>query len=161
MEFINAKETDRWKREHEKLRIEYKVAGMTDEEIDEIFKWDWQLYLEERRYIEHTLAIADFAEDPDEQTVDEILPVIEELGGTITEENRYFSGELTSCLDYTDSKAVHKALKRLGKKQWTILYLYAISGLSQREIADALKMSQQAVSKNILAIKNKIKNFSD
>ena len=42
-------------KEHEKMRKEYRKTGMSEEEIDEIFLYDWDRYREQRNDCVHTL----------------------------------------------------------------------------------------------------------
>lgn len=157
MKFNYSKEKRRFDREHEQLYIEYKNAGMSDEDIKQIFDWDWELFKEERRYIEHYQKWEHFMDDGDEGDIKN--PFMERNLEKFSTEQNYFSGELTSCLEFVESKDIYKALKKLGKQQWTVLYLYAIYDMSQEEIARILGISQPAVAQRIETIRKKIKKF--
>ena len=64
-----------------------------------------------------------------------------------------------SWLECIHNPRLHKALKQLTEIQKNILYLRYYHLLSQRETAEILCCSQQAVSRQERAAKGKIKNF--
>ena len=159
MRFNYKREKERFLREHEKMAEEYRAAGMSDDDIEQLFQWDWELFKEERRFIEHR---------QDMQTLEDTYKETESWNSLMmanldkfSEEARYFSGELTSCMESADSRSIYKAMKKLGKQQWTILYLYAVYDMSQAEIAYILGISQSAVSQRLETIRKKFKKFCE
>lgn len=54
MAFYYAKEKREFDREWEKLRSEYTTAGMSGEDIDKLYAFDWDWFCSRRRFINHT-----------------------------------------------------------------------------------------------------------
>ena len=159
MKFNYKREKERFFREHAKMAEEYRAAGMTEEDIEELFQWDWELFKEERRYIEHRQDLRTLADNSED--VESWNSLMMSNLEKFSEEARYFSGELTSCMETIDSRSIYKVMKKLGKQQWTILYLYAVYDMSQAEIAYILGISQSAVSQRLETIRKKFKKFCE
>ena len=62
MHFNDGYERKKFIREHEKMRKEYRQAGMSDAQIDEIFLYDWDRYKEQRNYCLHNRYIEEYEE---------------------------------------------------------------------------------------------------
>lgn len=62
MHFNDGYERKKFIREHEKMRKEYRQAGMSDAQIDEIFLYDWDRYREQRNDCVHTRYIEQYEE---------------------------------------------------------------------------------------------------
>ena len=72
MHFNDGYERKKFIKEHEKMRKEYRKAGMSDDEIDEIFLYDWDRYKEQRNHCHHNRYIAENEEFESISIEDEI-----------------------------------------------------------------------------------------
>ena len=53
MEFNYETERNKFKREQAKLRLQYEAAGMSEEAIQEMYDYDWELFKKRRNYCKH------------------------------------------------------------------------------------------------------------
>ena len=68
-------------------------------------------------------------------------------------------GELDGFVESIELEPLHNLLKSITRKQLIILILISEFGYSETEVAAIMKISQQAVSKQILRIRKKSENF--
>lgn len=66
MAFIYTKEKQKFDREWAKLRNEYQAAGMSAQDIDALYAYDWRCFCSRRKFINHTQNLpSDTIEDED------------------------------------------------------------------------------------------------
>ena len=141
MHFNDGYERKKFIKEHEKMRKEYRKAGMSDDEIDEIFLYDWDRYKEQRNHCHHNRYIAENEEFESISIEDEIYLRADNWHQAIKNVNLYL------------------AIMSLSDEQRLIIWLYAFEGLTQEEIKKFLGVSHSAIQKRIIAIRKRIKIF--
>jgi len=141
MHFNDGYERKKFIKEHEKMRKEYREAGMTDEEIDEIFLYDWDWYKEQRNYCLHNRYIAEN----------------EEFESTSIEDAIYLRAD--NWHQAIENVNLYLAIMNLNDEQRLIIWLYAFEGLTQQEIGEFFGISRSAIQKRITVIRKRIKIF--
>ena len=141
MHFNDGYERKKFIKEHEKMRKEYRQAGMSDAQIDEIFLYDWDRYKEQRNYCIHTRYIEEY----------------EEFESISTEEAFYLRAE--NWHQAIENVNLYSAIMSLNDEQRLIIWLYAFEGLTQQEIGEFFGVSRSAIQKRINAIRKRIKIF--
>ena len=141
MHFNDGYERKKFIKEHEKMRKEYRNAGMSDDKIDEIFLYDWDRYKEQRNHCLHNRHIAENEEFESSGIEDEIYLRADNWHQAIENVNLY------------------SAIMSLNDEQRLIIWLYAFEGLTQQEIGEFFGVSRSAIQKRINAIRKRIKIF--
>ena len=141
MHFNDGYERKKFIKEHEKMRKEYRKAGMSDDEIDEIFLYDWDRYKEQRNYCLHNRYIEEY----------------EEFESISTEEAFYLRAE--NWHQAIENVNLYLGIMSLNDEQRYIIWLYAFEGLTQKEIASYLGISRSAVRNRLKVIRKTIKKF--
>lgn len=141
MHFNDGYERKKFIKEHEKMRKEYRKAGMSDDKIDEIFLYDWDRYKEQRNHCLHNRHMAENEEFESSGIEDEIYLRADNWHQAIENVNLY------------------SAIMSLNDEQRLIIWLYAFEGLTQQEIGEFFGVSRSAIQKRINAIRKRIKIF--
>ena len=151
MQFNYAKERksfdDNWK----KLRVEYRQAGMSEEEIQIMYEYDLNVFRQRRIYCLHNESKEELEEKKNPIYMESIR------FENIEQQNTGRSG----WMDELDSRKLYKAIQKLKSEDIEILTLWAIERYSVTEIAKMKKVSQPTISKKVLRIKNFLKKFCE
>lgn len=142
MKFNYQTEKRKFESRWEILRTEYEKAGMAKEIIEEIYNYDWEMFKKERIFCNHNQYLCDADEKRTESHV---------IDTYFAEDENY--------LESFESYELTKEIEKFNMQQKQILRKYVFEGKSQKEIAIDLNMTQQAVSKQISAIRKKLKKF--
>ena len=157
MGFIYYEEKAKFDKEHEIMRVEYKAAGMSDEDINQIFEWDKKLFREERCYRCHNLDLERDWEEKEESAYEN--PFQSKFPEAFTAEDRYCINDFIEWDQPIDQMAIQKVLNKLTKYQMRIFKLYVLKNMSQAEIAEYLGISPSAVHHQMERIRKKFKLF--
>lgn len=158
MEFIYYYERAKFEKEHEKMRREYRAAGMSEEAIDEMVKWDWERFKEERCYIMHADDLDIYRDDSQGDEYKD--PMIGKYAASFTADNDGYC--VNDYIDFSspiDQGQICKVLKSLTDNQMEIFRLYVLNNMSQIEIAEALEISAVAVHHQMERIRKKFKKY--
>lgn len=163
MGFNYGLEKKKFDTEWEKLRREYRAAGMDEAAIEAMYEFDWKAFNEERAYRNHTQSMpelefdgdGDFAGEDKSPLLDRFL---DRLSVSAKETD---DGKRDSWLDEIDSPKLSAALRRLSQQQIEILTLIAFEGYNATEVGKMLGMTQQGVSWHLSKIKKILKNFKN
>lgn len=132
MSWNNGKEHDKFEREQTRLKQQYISAGMTDEQIQEMYDYDKAILNSNRREAEHSGDI-DF----------EIYAETNGIEMDITTLSRY------AWLDEIQDKRISEALKYLSDKDKELLTKYIIDGYKWHEIAKMEGVRPQTISNRL------------
>lgn len=161
MGFNYGLEKKKFDAEWEKLRREYRAAGMDEAAIQEMYEYDWQGFNAERAYRNHTQSMPDqrFDDDGDAAGDDNSAMLVKFIDRFSvmpreTDEDRRYG-----WLDEIDSPELSAALHRLSPEDIGLLTLYAFDGYGVTEIAVMQGVSHPTISKKLKRIKNILKKF--
>ena len=138
MPYYHGSERKKFDGQQRALRELCQHAGMSEAEIHALQRFDLRVFLEERRYREHTQP---YAEDRAAAT------------GPTEGYSRY------AWIEEISDPALAKAMKSLTQVDLELLTLYVVDGCNQAEAAACLGISQQNVSRRIARLKKYLKNF--
>lgn len=138
----------------EKLRIEYRAAGMSEDAIQSMYDFDVQVVNSEQTYYRRTvdLTTGDAAPDDAQQKkrYEKAVSVVDTYRETA---NRFaWIGEI-------EDERLLAALETLDPKDLELLTLYVYEGYTVTEISNLLHCSQPTISRKIKRIKNFLKKF--
>lgn len=138
----------------EKLRIEYRAAGMSEDAIQSMYNFDVQVVNSEQTYYRHTADLTTGDAAPDDaqrkKRYEKAVSVVDTYHETA---NRFaWIGEI-------ENECLLAALETLAPKDLELLTLYVYEGYTVTEISKILHCSQPTVSRKIRRIKNFLKKF--
>ena len=138
----------------ERLRAEYENAGMSEEAIEAIFQFDLEMFNRDRAYFEH-LYYQPLNSDYDEDIL--VLEGVLHFRDTDTSyHSRYW------WIEGIDNPLLLAYIRTLSQEDLDIVTMRYFEGFTQKDIAEKMGISQQAVSKRLAKfekIKKNIKNF--
>ena len=138
---------------------EYRVLGMTEEQIQTMYEFDLEQFKSERRHRMHTqpLQVEEFEEnDADESDNTLLNEFFDELTCTIDtsgDKSRYWWVE-----EIDDSETVKK-IKSLSERDLEILTLMVIDELKNKEIAQVKGIPLRTIERKKARFKNLFKKF--
>jgi DNA-directed RNA polymerase specialized sigma subunit len=160
MRFNNGLERKRFENNWEKLRIEYRQAGMDEEAIEAMYEFDLEQYKEQRSFCRYNQFV-EVNDDPGETPEDDgMLLMMKRFASKMSTAD----GELDkygkySWIELIKDIELHDMIADFEPKDIEILTLKAFWGYSQTEIALKIGINQQAVSKRMCGMKEKLKKF--
>ena len=157
MAWNNGLERKRFESEQVKLATEYRAAGMSEEQIQQMYVFDLSAFNSTRRFAEHT---QQFPESPFEDGDDGQSPLYERFPEVLTvsielpaDDSRY------AWIDELEDEQLTKELKALPVEDIELITLYAFEDHTQEEISKLFGISQRAVSKRIEKLRKFFRKF--
>lgn len=157
MKWNNGKERKKFEAEQARLRVQYIVAGMTEEQIQAMYDYDLSVLNGNRREAIHNQRL-DIQAFDDEDTDDGKNPLLEKFADKLTVEidrndvNRY------AWIDDIEDEGVVLVIKSLSLQDVELLTKIVVDKSTLTEIAQMENITQQAVSKRLKKIKNFFQN---
>ena len=161
MSFNYGLEKKKFDRKWDKLRKEYRAAGMDETAIEAMYEFDWQGFNAERAYRNHTqgMPAQQFDDDGDAAGEDKSALLVKFFNAFAVMPKDTDSERRYSWLDEIGSENLSAALRRLSAEDIELLTLYVFDGYSTTEIASMKGIAHQNVSKKIRRIKKFLKKF--
>lgn len=160
--FNYAKEKAEFDRKWTILEKEYRAAGMSEADIQEMHDYDFGIFKRRRSWAAYETSFSELL--PDDTDIDDLSIELSTLGERFRMEDSYQT-EATdvrfSWLNEITDLFLLDRLHQLSDQELTVLTQYAIEGKSQREIAIQYGFSQQNLSQKMARIKKFLKNFQN
>lgn len=151
MSFIYGREKAHFDKEWKKLKEQYTVAGMAENAIQELYEFDLSWFRMRRIYENHIVMLPDVEiDDYNSATRSNLYKRYAQLTSDFDDYAFYSRYDWVETI--SDVKIV-KNIKKLSNEDLELLTLIVIEGYSQREIANKLNCSQNAVSKRLIRIR--------
>ena len=149
MSWNNGRERKLFENRQRVLAEQYRNAGMTEEQIQNMYKFDLDVFKSERVYYTHAKAL-EFCSDRNNEAAWNISNFLSECqaGNLINYFNRYWWIDELEELCY--------AVKALSDEEKELITLYFFEGYTQKEIADIHKCAHNTVSYRLTKIKSKL-----
>lgn len=112
MEFNYETERNRFKREQAKLRLQYEAAGMSEEAIQEMYDYDWELFKKRRNYCKHN-ELFDFNDERIEFFIGELSTDVRMLNDGMLVYDRYFNDSFEDTFHNFNDPRMYKAMLNL------------------------------------------------
>lgn len=154
MEWNDGKERARFENEQTELRRQYLAAGMTEEQIQELRKFDEDWYRSRRREAQHTQRLHITAFDEDEGDSETQNPLLKKHLHNFSTEDKHCDNDRFGWIEEIDDKELYRAIKSLKFKDKEILTLLICYGFNVTQVAIQIGVSHQAISKKIKKFKN-------
>lgn len=152
-------EEKHFKKEWSKLEKQYEEAGMSQETIHEMYRYDREVFNNERRFFRHTEVVEIEVTYYMEETNSKFRFCqrnMERFSSTI---DSIVQKERMAWIDEIEDENIWRALKEMKYEDLDILTMLVFEGYKSKEIAEVKGVSPQAISKKISKLKNFLKNF--
>ena len=150
MSFNKGYELKKFEAHWEKLRIEYAVAGMTEEAIQKMYDYARQQINSERTFVERT---QEFSAPAYEGSEEEASPLMLRYQEVITTTDTYHETKSKFVwIGEIEDERLLSALENLSEDDLKLLTLYAYEGYNEIEISKVFNISQPAIHKRIMKI---------
>ena len=157
MSFNKGYELKKFEAHWEKLRIEYAVAGMTEEAIQKMYDYDRQQFNSERTFVERT---QEFTAPAYEGSEEEASPLMLRYQEAITTTDTYHETKSKfAWIGEIENERLLAALESLSELDLKILTLYVYAGYTESEIASTLESKRITIHKRIERMAMFLKNF--
>lgn len=139
--------------EQERLRKEYEAAGMTPEQIDEMYEHDLHRFNRDIAYQRHTQPLLPESMIPDEDKNPLYKKFCEKIAvvQVPSESTRFW------WIDEIEDVVLVESLKKIPEEELELLDLLAFQEFTQLEISKAQGKTQSSISQRIATIRKKIK----
>ncbi len=144
MSWNNGKERKLFEKRQAILAEQYRSAGMTEEQIQQMYEFDLAVFRSERVFYTHTQALEINFDDEDTADVSNFLLEYQ------SENLRNYSNRFWWV---DELERLYSVVKKMSDEEKELITLYVFDGYTQREIADRLHCSQMAISKRLRKIK--------
>ena len=158
MAWNNGLERKKFDEEQKRLAAEYRAAGMTEYQIEQMYQFDLKAFNNKRRFYEHNQQIPDNIFGTDDEG---LCPL-----------NDKFLGAMSVTLEQSDAKSRYwwieeienpmlaLMVRRLPVEDLELITLYAFEKHTVREVAAEIGVSKSTVSQRLDRLRKFLKNFS-
>ena len=157
MKFNYGKEKMKFEAMWEKLRTEYKNAGMQDSDIQKMYEYDWEMFKKERVFCMHNQYMPDGIFNDDTYKDEGQNPLFEKFMEQLSVRDNYFSEESMEWTEQLENEVLRNALRRLSNEQLELIMKYYVQEKSVSEIAEVMNLSYTAVANRLERIRKKIR----
>jgi DNA-directed RNA polymerase specialized sigma24 family protein len=154
MSWNNAYEKRKFEEKQKKQAEKYRALGMTEEQIKEMYEFDYAQFKSERRFRMHTQSFEPDKFDDDEDD-NEKLSIVEKFQDVLattqddsTDKSRYW------WIEEIENEMLLESVKKLSPEDLELITKNVIEGYSQTDLAKIYGISQKNISKKIKKIKN-------
>ena len=146
--------------EWEKLKKEYREAGMSEETINEIYKFDFDSFKRQRVDAKHEQKYDGFITPWGKEATDETNPLLGKYFSNFSYMDNYSLREKRfAWIDSITNYELYEKLLTLSDENKELLTLL-INGYSKAEIAKQWNVSRSAISDRIRIIKKKLEGLN-
>ena len=158
MEWNNGKEPALFEKEQAKLPKEYLAAGMTEEQVQQMYEFDKAYLNLQQREARHTQHL-EFNLSDEENDIETMNPLLKKFLQNFSLKDKHFETERFGWIEQIENKQLYIALNRLSKADKEILTMLLYDGMKQKEIAEQNGVKKAAMSRKIKKKKKILKNF--
>jgi len=147
MAWNNGLERKKFEAEQAKLAAEYRAAGMSEEQIQQMYEFDLEVFNSNRRFAEHT---QQFPESPFEDGDEGQSPLYEKFPEALTVTLELPVGnDHFSWVDEIDDEQLVERLKLLSAEELDLITRIAMDEQTQSEVAAELGVNQSTISRRL------------
>ena len=139
----------------QKLRKEYKAAGMTEEQILEMYEYDLHQFNRDIAYQRHTQCL-DVLEEPDMEE-EGYNPLLHKFIDVLAVCQQPTENAKLWWFDEIEDPKLIKSLMRLTADELDLIDMLAFGGYSQREISEKTGKSPTAICLKLKTIRKKLR----
>lgn len=151
-----AHEYKKFEEQQARLYKEYKAAGMSEEQITVMYKFDKAQLARDFAYKRRTQSLFTKSDDFESETQSALLDKFMDVFSYTMEPD---TSKPLWWLDEISDPNLLKAVKKLSSEQIELLDMYVFDSLSQTDIARRLGVNQSSVSRQLNKIKEILIDF--
>lgn len=157
MKWNNGQERAKFEREQRELREQYIAAGMTEEQIQEMYALDLKVFNGKRREAEHTQTLDFAAVEAEDKELEN--PLYKKFSDKLTVTMNFADASRYAWIDEIEDERLVKAIKALPQDYIEILTEIIVYRRTKSEIANERGVLKTAISNKISRIKNIFRKF--
>jgi len=157
MKFNYASEKRKFETMWERLRIEYREAGMSEENIQKMYEYDWDMFKKERVFCMHNQFMPDGVFENDEPKDEGQNPLLHKFKEQMSTEDVYFADEKNHWISQINNQDLLKGLEMLSVEQLELLERGVIMEESLEQILKETGLGYYAIANRLSRIKRKVK----
>ena len=144
--------TEEWK----KLCREYKAAGMSEEDIQDIYAFDLNVFRKNRTEFQRTQPLSESSCDDGTEQGESMSALLKKFSSALSVCDKYSfqSDPRFAWVDEMENDELYRKIISLPKRDMDLLTLIAFEGYSQREVAEIRGIAPAAICKKIAKLKN-------
>lgn len=154
-----AYERKKFSERQEKLRKEYEAAGMTKEQIMEMYLFDLHQFNRDIAYKRHTQQLSNLEESDMEEEAQN--PLLHKFRDELTVYQHPSEDCKLWWLEEIEDPVLLKNLRQLSIEELDLIERLAFRDFSQKEISEALGKSPAAICLRLKTIRKKLKNSEE
>lgn len=159
MKFNYGKEKRKFEAMWERLRKEYKEAGMPEADIQKMYEYDWEMFKRERVFCRHNQFMPEGIFDDDTYREEGQSPLLKKFEGQLSVCDEYFSDGEFAWMEQIESERLRKCLQGLTEEQLMLLTEYYVQDKSVGEIAEERGLSYTAVANRLDRIRRTLRRY--
>ena len=157
MKFNYGKEKRKFEAMWERLRKEYREAGMSEENIQKMYEYDWDMFKKERVFCMHNQFMPEGVFENGEPKDEGQNPLLHMFRDQMSITDDYFADEKNHWISKINNQDLLNGLEMLSKEQVELLERAIIMEESLEKIADDMGIGYFAVANRLSRIKKKVK----
>ena len=139
----------------DKLRNEYVAAGMSEADIQQMYKYDWEEFKRERVFRMHNYSIEDtLFPNYDVTSEDQCPRLAKHLDRLSVDQPEISEWGRYAWIEDIDTSELALRIKALSQTDLELLSCFVVDGLSRADVARQLNVSRAAITKKINRIKS-------
>lgn len=158
MKFNYAAEKIKFDREQELLAKQYREAGMSEEAIQEMYAYDYELFKKQRVFCQHNQYLDVDSSFVDSERSSLLAKFMHEMS---TEMSFAKEDERNSWIEDVTDEHLYELLHNLKEADLELITMLVIEGYTVVEVASLKEVSHQAISKRWKKIQKNMKNLFD
>ena len=158
MGWNNAVEAQKFLREEKKLEAFYREHGVSEKDIDMIREMDHKLFNQERSFYSHNISLE---QNSDEMQEDGQNPLLVHYRYELSEELGVDEGAEFWWIEQIEDRKLYTAVNSLRYRQKILLQLAVIDGVPEKEIAERMGLTRQAVNARLQTIYRKCRKIRE
>lgn len=156
MKFNYGKEKRKFEAMWEKLRKEYKEAGMLDDDIQKMYEYDWEMFKKERVFCIHNQFMPDGVFENGDLKDEGQNPLLHKFKEQLSITDQYFRQEKRGWISEIENTSILYALGELSKEQMELLERSVIQGESIEKISEDTGLGYYVIANRLSRIKRKL-----
>lgn len=159
MKFNYAAEKLKFVRKQEQLAKQYRQAGMSEEAIQKMYEFDYEMFKQERTFCVHNQYMISGESEDDDFTEESNSLMMKFMDKFSTEFKADTDSTRFGWLEGFNNESFYEFMCEMKESDLELITLIVIEGYSVVEIARIQRVTHQSISKKWNRIRNHIKNF--